>query len=225
MAAHCGDPDHPVCQEPFIDSDFCCPTSRTCLFTAANTTLVCCPEHTTCNKIRTVSCDVSLQVPGTELITTVFDQPMPPCGMDCCPFGYHCNSDQVCQLNEDFNKYPPGEEPSSSQSSSTTTQTPTASQDDPSMTVTITPEPSSSEEDLSGPALSSGAIVGIGIGSALGLALVLLGLYVIRRVHRSKKAKKASRPDIIASPSMSKPQAAGNQPVEAQSNALYELGG
>ncbi|KAI1769185.1 hypothetical protein GGR53DRAFT_529021 [Hypoxylon sp. FL1150] len=220
--AHCGDPDHPICREPFIDADFCCLTGRTCLFTAANTTLICCPEHTTCNKIATISCDVDIQQPGAQLVTTVFDQPLPPCGDYCCPFGYHCNSDQVCQLNEDYNKYRPGEVASSSQTNSATAQTPTASQDDPSMTVTITPEPSSSDDDVSGPALSSGEIVGIAIGGALGIALVLLGIYMIRR--RSTKAQKEFQQNQGASPGTDKPGDAGNQPVEAQSNALYELG-
>ncbi|XXG96479.1 hypothetical protein Hte_002762 [Hypoxylon texense] len=231
--------DYDVCDYDMRPDDFCCPVGSSCIFTAANTTLVCCPEHQTCNLITTIPCDITLQnaIIGGDVVTTVFDQPVPPCGDACCPFGYHCNSKQQCQLNEGYNDFPPGAVVSSSQSSSSTqTSTkspasPTTSQDSPEVAVPLAPEPQQSQAPGS-PALSSGEIAAIAIGSAFGIAAVILLLYVIRRTHRSMKARKGGEQKQDASamynanlPSTNDSKVVGYQPVEAHSHAIYELGG
>ncbi|KAI4859574.1 hypothetical protein F4820DRAFT_466761 [Hypoxylon rubiginosum] len=240
MGSQCGNPDYIIC-EPGVQPDgFCCRPNTSCLFTAANTTLICCPGTHTCNMIKTIPCDISLQQSGAEVVTTVFNKPLPPCGTDCCPFGYHCNSEQGCQLNEDFNGLPPGAvAPSSQISSSTKTSTQSSassatSQDNSEVTFTIAPEPKSSQpaEAPSGPTLSSGEIAAIAVGSAFGIAAVILLLYLIRRTHRSMKARRdgrqaqdASQLGNIDSPSTNNSKVAEYQPVEAHSHAIYELGG
>ncbi|KAI1772492.1 hypothetical protein F4818DRAFT_454020 [Hypoxylon cercidicola] len=226
----------PVCEKPFFVSDeFCCRKGFRCLFTAENTTLICCPYDEPCVTMPTISCDVTELSQG-DIITTAQDKALPECGEStCCPFGYHCGNLGLCELDDAFNQYPPGENPYTTQSSSNSfsyglkTHTPIQS----SAIATITPQPESSQSaETPSPALTSGEIAAIAISGVLGLILALLLSYLIRRFYRSMKARRSDKQGQEATPlsdpnshSTNEPKTADQQPVEAGSNVIYELAG
>jgi len=89
-------------------ADFTCPSTTTCLWTAANTTLVCCPIGYNCNAIVPITCDLTQQDvskhPDAAVKTTVLNGTLLGCGEGtCCPWGYECADTQGshCQLMED----------------------------------------------------------------------------------------------------------------------------
>ncbi|KAH6654977.1 hypothetical protein BKA67DRAFT_675002 [Truncatella angustata] len=88
-----------------LPDDFCCPSGSTCLSIASNTTALCCPKGQDCSIIQVITCDIQQQnvtaAPESGIHTTTLEKSLPLCGIDCCPFGYHCNEDLSCELDKD----------------------------------------------------------------------------------------------------------------------------
>ncbi|KAJ5671527.1 hypothetical protein N7507_000654 [Penicillium longicatenatum] len=116
-----------------VPSDFCCPSSSTCLVLDNDTTVLCCPSGSSCDYISPITCDIQEQNatthPKASVKTTLLDESLPTCGKLCCPFGYTCENDSLCHMTN-----------------STTTSTTTTSSTTTSKTSTST---ASSTTDLS----------------------------------------------------------------------------
>ncbi|KAI1374672.1 hypothetical protein F4677DRAFT_425729 [Hypoxylon crocopeplum] len=143
----CGDSGYPFCTEPGVPDDFCCREATNCILLAGNTTVICCDKTFTesCYTIATISCDLPLIAFPSDFQTTVREGNLPACGDACCPWGYHCNSDGACEMDDDQNKPPPGVESSSSKrrsKTSSTTQTTEAKTSTSSSTSTSTSDTS-----------------------------------------------------------------------------------
>ncbi|KAL2756402.1 hypothetical protein ACRALDRAFT_2059530 [Sodiomyces alcalophilus JCM 7366] len=117
-SAVCGVDNYRQCSGG-LDEGLCCAENRACVFLAGGSTVVCCPDSS-CDQLAPISCDVSLQdaskYPQRQLKTTALQAELPRCGENCCPFGYTCNDEGQCDMNEDQSKRPSerSAEPSSS---------------------------------------------------------------------------------------------------------------
>jgi hypothetical protein len=83
-------------------SDFCCPSSTTCLRLDASTTAVlCCPAGLDCKFISPISCDEQAQnatvFPGNQFHSDP-TTPLDKCGDSCCPVGATCHNG-VCAVS------------------------------------------------------------------------------------------------------------------------------
>lgn len=89
---------------------FCCGPNVNCILLAGNTTVLCCPSGNTCPQIQPIPCDLSLQNntlhPDNALKTTALTGTLPVCAGLCCPFGFSCSGNGVCQLDTDQSKAP-----------------------------------------------------------------------------------------------------------------------
>ncbi|KAJ6095487.1 hypothetical protein N7486_006233 [Penicillium sp. IBT 16267x] len=85
-----------------VPSDFCCPSSSTCLVLDNDTTVLCCPSGSSCDYISPITCDIQEQnataYPKASVKTTLLDESLPKCGNECCPFGYTCENDNLCHM-------------------------------------------------------------------------------------------------------------------------------
>ncbi|CRK23306.1 hypothetical protein BN1708_013669 [Verticillium longisporum] len=86
-----------------VDDGLCCKTGDTCIYLAGGSTVLCCPAAT-CNRIMPIQCNLAAQnpanFPNAPLKTTALRAELPKCGDDCCPFGFTCNSDGQCDMDE-----------------------------------------------------------------------------------------------------------------------------
>lgn len=157
-----------------LPDNFCCSPGTTCITLAGGTTALCCPDGSNCDRITPLSCDVSAQdpdkFPDGGLKTTALDGDLERCGEECCPYGYSCNDDDVCQMNEDQSEPPDPEAPSQTKGSSK----PTA-------------EGSTDDDNKDEDAASTTAII---IGACLG-TLALFSAVVFFFIWRCKRRKKA----------------------------------
>ncbi|KAJ5759026.1 hypothetical protein N7520_006182 [Penicillium odoratum] len=85
-----------------VPSDFCCPSSSTCLVLDNDTTALCCPSGSSCEYISPITCDIQEQnataYPKASVKTTLLSDSLPKCGDECCPFGYTCQNDNLCAM-------------------------------------------------------------------------------------------------------------------------------
>ncbi|KAL7961399.1 hypothetical protein V8C34DRAFT_302188 [Trichoderma compactum] len=115
-----------------LPNNFCCAEGTSCLPLAGNTTALCCPNGSTCEKIQPITCDVSQQDPSknqnSPIKTSIFDVALEKCGTNlCCPFGYSCSGDNTqCVKNSDQSTSPESASSSSSPSETTASQTSTS---------------------------------------------------------------------------------------------------
>ncbi|OCK77212.1 hypothetical protein K432DRAFT_384873 [Lepidopterella palustris CBS 459.81] len=79
-------------------SDFCCPSSTTCLQlnNTASTSVICCPAGQDCKFIQPITCDVgqlnaTLHPENQIHAANTTGVTLPPCGGSCCPLGYTCS--------------------------------------------------------------------------------------------------------------------------------------
>ncbi|KAI0842881.1 hypothetical protein F5Y06DRAFT_75495 [Hypoxylon sp. FL0890] len=184
------------CPQAGLPANFCCESGATCITLAANTTVLCCPENSNCDKIGTITCDLSLQDastnPTAEIKTTVLNGILEACAGQCCPFGYHCDGTN-CVVDADQSKRP-NTKPTSTKPSSTTSPT-SASTSKPSTTVAVsgvtTAAPSietATETPVASTATTANTvkIVGGVIGGVVGIVLVIVAVILMR--FRRKKA-------------------------------------
>ncbi|WPH03652.1 Hypothetical protein R9X50_00653500 [Acrodontium crateriforme] len=170
-------------------SDFCCPTTSTCLKLNTNssvTAVICCPPGKDCAAIRPLSCDQNMQnatlSPGSQLHSNPL-QNLATCGDNCCPPGYACDNDNcIRQANS-------GSATSSTTASTSTSAAPATSTPASSSAALETTGPSvndTSSETIgtissakfSGPSFAAGLIPGIALGA---LVAVCVFLWISRR--------------------------------------------
>ncbi|RBQ82644.1 hypothetical protein VDGD_04177 [Verticillium dahliae] len=205
-----------------VDDGLCCKTGDTCIYLAGGSTVLCCPAAT-CNRIMPIQCNVAAQnpanFPNAPLKTTALRAELPKCGDNCCPFGFTCNSDGQCDMDENQSERP-SERPASEISS--TTVAPTSTLPSPSI-ITSTPEPTAtsatatssstttptagaeeqqqdnnnSSEDDKKSFPTAGVVVGV-LGGVLVLIGVAAGVFMClsrrRRNHSRASPSSPSRP-------------------------------
>ncbi|KAK4205290.1 hypothetical protein QBC40DRAFT_271440 [Triangularia verruculosa] len=181
----CGAPNFSECGNANVPSSFCCPSGSKCLVLAGNSTVVCCPNTSTCQKLRPISCDLELQdaekAPDSVIKTTALGGSLPKCGSECCPFGYACVNGE-CVMNSDQRAAPSQPSTPSSRPSSTPSTRPSTTAT-PSTTLTATAVPQST-----GP-----PIAGIAGGAAAGaVVLIIAGILAFIFIRKRKAAKSPS---------------------------------
>ncbi|KAI1412935.1 hypothetical protein F5Y13DRAFT_199435 [Hypoxylon sp. FL1857] len=215
MGGQCGDSQNPFCSEKniFAPEEFCCPKGDSCLLTAANTTVICCPPGSDCTLIAPIQCDLGLEKFPGEVQSIVREGQLPECDDQCCPWGYFCNQDDVCEISPDQTSPPPAAESSSSKnqptghptststikpgSSSTFTLTSlTASGTFTAIPTTLETQTSSVGTPQGNQTVNQPAAIGpnnkgawIAIGSFFGVAVGVLVAYSILRVYKSRKSR------------------------------------
>ncbi|CAK7225503.1 hypothetical protein SEUCBS140593_005925 [Sporothrix eucalyptigena] len=111
-------------------SDFCCSSGSVCNALAGNTTLLCCPEGQSCESINPITCDISAQNaelhPEAPIKTTALNGVLTKCGSSCCPFGYNCNGNNLCILENNQNAAPLQNVPTTTASTTTATTSSTS---------------------------------------------------------------------------------------------------
>ncbi|KAH7170736.1 hypothetical protein EDB81DRAFT_753217 [Dactylonectria macrodidyma] len=192
------DADQVTCPS-ILPSNFCCAEDTKCIALAGGTTAVCCPTDQDCSLIKPITCNLSEQNvairPNASIKTTVFNVELETCGDGtCCPFGYSCNSDNECIMNDDQSEAPSGSDTSASSTagpSATSTTNPsstgTASTTAAPSSTTVPSESSGSDDDSdsnnSGPATTS--IIGGVIGGCL--VLLVIAIIVFLCIRRRNK--------------------------------------
>ncbi|GKT55083.1 hypothetical protein ColTof4_08054 [Colletotrichum tofieldiae] len=188
-----------------LPSNFCCGTGTKCITLAGNTTVLCCPEGSTCDRISPITCNVNLQDPAAhpdaQIKTTALTGKLATCGVDkCCPFGYTCNKNQQCVMDSDQTKEP--------EIVSTSIPGPTSTGVAPTVIPTTiaasaTPDDDNNKNDSTFPtAIVIGVLCGVLVGVGLGVALLL---FLARRRRRNtptpneKKRSGAPRPSTSTS--------------------------
>ncbi|KAL2216708.1 hypothetical protein M432DRAFT_622140 [Thermoascus aurantiacus ATCC 26904] len=115
------------CGDSKLPSDFCCPSSSTCISLDDSSSAICCPNGADCSFIEPIACNVQLQNvtanPESTVKTTRLDDHLPICGVACCPYGYTCQGNNTCALNKETSSMAT----SSVSSSSTLTSAPSTS--------------------------------------------------------------------------------------------------
>lgn len=93
-----------------LPAKFCCHTGQKCLRLAGNTTALCCPAGSNCSAINPISCNMQLQnvtlYPDTPVKTTALDLDLNKCGNMCCPFGFTCESSEICVVKAEQTSTP-----------------------------------------------------------------------------------------------------------------------
>ncbi|KAH7152178.1 hypothetical protein B0J13DRAFT_619759 [Dactylonectria estremocensis] len=92
-----------------VPDNLCCPDNSHCMILASNTTIVCCPKGSDCGVIKPIVCNVALQdtldYPKSPIRTIALNASMETCGSACCPFGYICEDDSKCVLDDNQDDY------------------------------------------------------------------------------------------------------------------------
>lgn len=220
-ASTCGDSSYVQCAAS-LPSDFCCPSTSTCMALAGNTTALCCPTGGDCSQIEPIPCDISLedktQHPSATVMTSALTGTLETCGTKCCPFGYSC-SDGVCNQDSDQSAKPSTSSVASSAtatstSSSTETQSaavsPTSASDaSPSATSTAdssgtgsSPTAGATSTSTSGDTSPEGSSsssdssskAGVVAGGVVGgiAGLALLGMIILFLIKRERRRKEVA---------------------------------
>ncbi|KAB8229328.1 uncharacterized protein BDW43DRAFT_322268 [Aspergillus alliaceus] len=91
------------CEAAGLPEAFCCPSSSTCVSLDNASSVICCPKGQACTYIEPINCNVQLQNatlhPRNPIKTTRLDDQLPKCGNLCCPFGYVCKGNQLCEMD------------------------------------------------------------------------------------------------------------------------------
>lgn len=181
----CADQKLTSCPADLPDK-FCCPAESTCVALAGGTTALCCPDGESCERISPITCDISFQdpekYPSAGLKTTVLDRNLEKCGEKCCPFGYTCNDDEVCEMQEDQS-----EPPESASTSTSGSGAPSKTTGPTESTTSVSGEGSTDGDNEDEDGAPTTAIV---VGVLLGI-LGLVSAVVFALIWRSKRRKKA----------------------------------
>ncbi|KAM0332464.1 hypothetical protein ACHAQA_002745 [Verticillium albo-atrum] len=192
-----------------VDDGLCCKTGDTCIYLAGGSTVLCCPGPT-CNRIMPIQCNVAAQnhidFPKAPLKTTALRGELPKCGDQCCPFGFTCNSEGQCDMDEDQSERP-SERPASEISS--TTVAPTSTLPSPSIITTTaesttaassdaTPTTGAEEQqndsaDEKAPFPTAAVVVGV-LGGVLVLIGIAVGVFMCLSRRRRRNSTNSSRP-------------------------------
>ncbi|KAF6841155.1 hypothetical protein CPLU01_00716 [Colletotrichum plurivorum] len=196
-----------------LPSSFCCKQGTTCIPLAGNTTVLCCPEGSNCDRISAITCNVALQDPETHpdavIKTTALKSKLEACGTQCCPFGYSCNGANQCVRKADQiekpSELPSAELPTSTPGPTSSLPIPTvipttiATSAAETATESVTQSPSSPAQQDGGDkeddnknestfptAIVIGVLCGVLAGVGLGVALLL---FLTRRRRRNAAVK------------------------------------
>lgn len=87
-----------------LPSDFCCPSSSTCISLDGGTSAICCPAGSNCDYISPITCNIQEQNvtihSQSSIKTTRLGDSLSTCGGACCPFGYTCSENSTCVLDK-----------------------------------------------------------------------------------------------------------------------------
>ncbi|KAJ9645285.1 hypothetical protein H2199_003291 [Coniosporium tulheliwenetii] len=174
-----GDVSLSLCSKD-LPSDFCCPSSSTCIrLNSTETSVICCPRGANCGFIRPINCDIQQQNatlhPTNPIHTTELDRSLPTCGDACCPFGFACE-DGMCKMITTTS--PPSSPPSTTVSLAVPTSAQTGA--------AISTIPTASSQPSSFPAKA--VLAGLFPGIALGILLTLAIFFLLQR-RRAKKLR------------------------------------
>ncbi|OCL02540.1 hypothetical protein AOQ84DRAFT_179922 [Glonium stellatum] len=158
-------------------SDFCCPTSSTCLplNNTVTASVICCPAGQDCKFIQPITCDASqlnatLHPENQIHAANLNGVQLPTCGSSCCPLGYTC-SGGMCTLT--------------SPSSTSSSPSPTAATTNtalPASSQTSASTPPIPTAGHSNPAFPAKAVVaGFFPGLILGVLLTLATIWLIKK--------------------------------------------
>lgn len=175
-----------------LPDNFCCPSGDKCIALAGGTTALCCPAGASCARIKPLLCDISLQDPEKDpearVLTTALGGRLEECGEGCCPFGYSCNGQGQCVMEEDQSEAPPGA--SSTPAESAPLPTKTGGVSTPS---SIPGDADSEELNENGSSTSSTPLI-LGIVFGLLAVIAIIAGFLIWRSKRRKAAAAASGP-------------------------------
>lgn len=203
----CADPSFSPCTQAGVPSGFCCGASQNCILLAAATTVLCCPDSATCDTIQPITCDITQQNatlhPNNALKTTALGSQMETCGGQCCPFGYSCNSQDLCDKNADQSVPPPAASTSATPSTTAPFLSPTSLSPSSASAASLTPTGSSQALTSVVPNTAScqktcnrfptGAIlVGFFPGMFLGAVLTAAALWCASRRHGPLRRRSTS---------------------------------
>ncbi|KAM0280715.1 hypothetical protein ACHAQH_003885 [Verticillium albo-atrum] len=196
-----------------VDDGLCCKTGDTCIYLAGGSTVLCCPAAT-CNRIMPIQCNIAAQnpvdFPNAPLKTTAQRGELPKCGDNCCPFGFTCNDDGQCDMDENQSERP-SERPVSEITSTTVaptstlpspsiiTSTPESTSTATSPTTTTTPTAGAEEQQENSaedkkPFPTAAVVVGV-LGGILVLIGIAVGVFMcLSRRRRRTSPSSSSRP-------------------------------
>lgn len=189
-----------------LDDGLCCREGTTCINLAGGSTVLCCPDDA-CTRMKPITCNINAQDPAVNpagiLKTTALNSELPRCGDNCCPFGFSCNRQGECQMDEDQSKRPreiPGRDRPSSSSLPSSIPTPSliSSTTDSTTSPTSSNAPPSEEqqsddsEDGGNNTLPTAIIVVSVLGGLLVLICLAVGV-VMCLSRRKRKARMQPR--------------------------------
>ncbi|KAK4105457.1 hypothetical protein N658DRAFT_512901 [Parathielavia hyrcaniae] len=198
-------PNFSRCGNANFPDYFCCPSGQICLALAGNTTLLCCPEGSDCQRIKPLPCDISLQDgetnPDAVVKTTALGGTLERCGTQCCPFGYSCRDGQ-CAMDQDQNPVPiqsntanPSATSTSSARTGATSGAETTQTADPTSPAGDASTASSSPDEVGtsdgGPPVA--IIAGSVAAGLVFLVLIAAAAFLLLRRRKQKKEEEKSR--------------------------------
>ncbi|GAB1310902.1 Mid2 domain-containing protein [Madurella fahalii] len=188
------EPDYNRCREADLPDNFCCPSGSNCLVLAGNTTVLCCPEDSDCERIEPLPCNLALQDaelhPDAVIKTTALGGTMDRCADQCCPFGYSCRDDE-CIMDENQNAAPietttrPSTTSTSSARTSATSAAETSATTADPTDVTDSPSTTGGTDETNGS--DNGPPIAAVAGGAVAAAIVLVIAAIIAFIFFKKK--------------------------------------
>jgi hypothetical protein len=188
-----------------LDAGLCCSEGQTCVTLAGGSTVFCCPVSV-CQRIKPIPCNVNLlnpaQFPNVFIKTTALKAALPKCRGNCCPFGFSCNAEGDCDMDEDQSQrprdLPESERPSATAAPSSAIITPsiipTTIGSRPTAAPTSTGSPASEEQqgsddnDKKDDPMPTAIIVVSVLGGLLVIVSVAVGVVMFLARRRRKDA-------------------------------------
>ena len=223
--ATCSTSGYSPCNKANLPSNFCCPSSETCILFNDNKSVVCCPAGQDCKTFSPISCDITKQnatnSPESQLHSIDLTGSMAKCGSSCCPNGYSCQNN-LCVMKTASSTSKSSSTTSSSISGTTHTPTATTTKSLTSSTKTSASPKSTatSAEQNNGTAVTahcnqfpaSAVLVGFFPGVILGALLTIATICLFGR--RKANSVKASNSSVFSSPA-----ATVSDPIYQENNA------
>ncbi|KAL8991160.1 MAG: hypothetical protein Q9177_000363 [Variospora cf. flavescens] len=187
------------CNQAGIPSNFCCPSSTTCIPFNNNKSVICCPSGRDCKTISPLTCDLTAQNatlhPSNQLHSTDLTGSLQACGRNtCCPKGFSCSNGQCVMQAAASSAKPTSStaagtsKPASASASSTARSTSTASQTASAASQTSAGATATSEKrenKFPAAAVLAGFFPGLLLGALLTVAAIIcIGR---RRARREEK--------------------------------------
>ena len=223
--ATCSTSGYSPCNKAGLPSNFCCPSSETCVPFNDNKSVVCCPAGQACKTINPINCDITKQnataSPESQLHSIDLSGSMAKCGSNCCPNGYTCQNNLcVMQTSSSTSK-----SPSTTSKSISATKPPVTTTTTHSGTSTTSTSASVKSTATSAPQQNSTAIaahcnqfpasavlVGFFPGIILGALLTIATICLFGR--RKANSVKGSNSSVFSSPA-----ATVSDPIYQENNA------